>query len=96
VKLLFALLVPGLAALALATPASATTYPRTCGKTTWKGTTYVIRTHLLTCSKGKPYAINYLRKRKRPAGWKCTNGKSGDSIKFVCRRKRSSFLTIRT
>lgn len=89
-----ALLLPVTGTLAFAWPAGATTYPRTCGTTTWKGTDYVIRTHRLTCSKGKPYTINYLRHRKRPAGWRCSNGKPGDSIRFVCRKSRSSFLAI--
>lgn len=90
-----ALLVPAvLVSLALGAPASATTYPRTCGKTTYKGERFLLRAHLISCSKGKPYALSYLRERKRPKGWRCTNGKPGESIRFVCRKRRASFLAI--
>lgn len=82
------------AALALSAPATATTYPRTCGKATYRGESFVLRAHLISCSKGKPYALNYLRKRKKPKGWRCSNGKKQDSIRFICRKSKSSFLAI--
>lgn len=86
-----------LAALALpAVPADATTYPRTCGTTKVKGKKYVIRTHLLTCTKGKPYAIEYLKRKRAPKGWRCTNyDRSQTSVVFTCRRRNRDFLAIR-
>jgi hypothetical protein len=83
-------------AVGLAAPAGATTSPRVCGKVTIKGQEYLIKTHLLTCSKGKPYATTYLKRHRRPKGWKCTDYPPEQSaIAFTCRRSGRDFLAIR-
>lgn len=93
-KAQFALVAAVLAVVMIPAPAGATTYPRTCGSTTWKGDRFILKAHLISCSKGKRYGLDYLRKRKRPKGWSCTNGKQGESIRFICRKSGASFLAI--
>ena len=76
----------------LALPAGATTTPRTCGKVTVEEREYVIKTHLLTCSKGKPYATNYLRHGASPKGWHCTSyPRDSDRVHLPARRHETSW-----
>ncbi len=85
-----------LGAALLVAPVSAVTIPRTCGTVTHNGKRYLIRTHQLSCSKGKPYATRYLRTRRAPEGWRCTRYDPRETkIRFVCRRRDRDFLAIR-
>ena len=80
----------------LVAPASAVVVPRTCGTVTHDGKRYIIRTHQLSCSKGKPWATRYLRTRRAPDGWRCTRYDPRETkIRFTCRRGERQFFAIR-
>jgi hypothetical protein len=84
-----------LAALA-AVPAHATVPPRDCGLTTVKGKRYDIKTHLVTCKRGKRWARTYLRSGQKPNGWKCRDySASVTKFRFICRRGGKDFFAIR-
>ena len=84
-----------LAALAAA-PAAGTVPPTDCGLTTVKGKRYDIKTHLVTCRRGKPWARTYLRSGRKPKGWQCKDYSARlTKFRFICRRGGRDFLAIR-
>jgi hypothetical protein len=85
-----------LGALLAAVPATATVPPTDCGLTRVKGHRYDIKTHLVTCKRGKPMARSYLRTGRRPKGWSCRNYSAKvTKFRFICRRGGRDFLAIR-
>jgi hypothetical protein len=93
-KIALPALVLGLLALAL--PAFATVPPNNCGRTTVKGQRYEIKTHQVTCKRGKPMARTYLRSGRRPKGWSCRNYSAKvTKFRFICRRGARDFFAIR-
>jgi hypothetical protein len=85
-----------LGALLAAVPAAATVPPTDCGLTVVKGKRYDIKTHLVTCKRGKPMARAYLRTGRRPKGWSCRNYSAKVTrFRFICRRGGRDFLAIR-
>lgn len=82
--------------LIAASPAAATVPPTECGMTTVKGKRYEIKTHLVTCGRGKPWARSYLRTGRKPSGYKCRNyDPKVTKFRFICRRGGRDFLAIR-
>ena len=58
--------------LAAALPAAAPAYPPiTCGRTTVKGHTYVVRTHGPTCGFAIKWVRNFIAHHRAPKGYKC-------------------------
>jgi len=93
-KLWLPLLLAGLLATAL--PASATVPPTECGLTTVKGKRYDIKTHQVSCKRGKPWARSYLRSGRKPKGYRCRNYSAKvTKFRFICRRGARDFLAIR-
>jgi hypothetical protein len=92
------LCVPVVVAALLATtlPAAATVPPTDCGRTTVKGKRYEIKTHLVSCKRGKPWARSYLRSGAKPKGYSCRNYSAKvTKFRFICRRGGRDFLAIR-
>jgi len=84
------------AAVALALPAAATVSPSNCGRTEVRGKTYEIKTHVMSCRRGKPMARDYLRTGDRPRGYSCRDYSARvTKFRFICRRGGSDFLAIR-
>ena len=94
-KLTLLLVTCALAVALAATPASAIVDPVSCGTTTVNGKRYQIKVDQITCAKGKPYAREYLRTRRKPTGYRCTNYPSSSKFKFICRRGDRTFLAIK-
>ena len=85
-----------LCAAVTATPAAATVPPKDCGLTKAKGKRYDIKTHLVTCKRGKPWARTYLRSGRKPSGYHCRDYSANvTKFRFICRRGGRDFLAIR-
>jgi hypothetical protein len=94
VRLLLVLI--ALCAAVVAAPAAATVPPKDCGLTTVKGKRYDIKTHLVSCKRGKPWARSYLRSGRKPSGYRCRDySASVTKFRFICRRGGRDFLAIR-
>ena len=79
-----------------AAPAAATVPPKDCGLTTVKGKRYDIKTHLVSCKRGKPWARSYLRSGRKPDGYHCRDYSAKvTKFRFICRRGGRDFLAIR-
>ena len=90
------LVVVALCAAVAAAPAGATVPPTECGLTTIKGKRYEIKTHLVTCQRGKPWARTYLRSGRKPHGYRCRDYSAKvTKFRFICRRGGRDFLAIR-
>ena len=95
-RLALGTLVASMAATALALPAAATVSPSNCGRTEVRGKTYEIKTHVISCRRGKPMAVDYLRTGRRPRGYSCRDYSARvTKFRFICRRGGSDFLAIR-
>lgn len=82
--------------LAAPVSAGATVPPTECGLTTVKGKRYDIKTHLVSCKRGTPWARSYLRSGRKPKGYSCRNSSAKVTrIRFICRRGGRDFLAIR-
>ena len=56
------------------------------------GKRYEIKTHQVTCKRGKPMARTYLRSGRRPKGWSCRNYSAKvTKFRFICRRGARDF-----
>ena len=85
-----------LCAAVAAAPAAATVPPKDCGLTTVKGKRYDIKTHLVSCKRGKPWARSYLRSGRKPSGYHCRDYSAKvTKFRFICRRGGRDFLAIR-
>ena len=95
-RLVLCLVLAAAVAAVLSLPASATVPPNNCGRTTVKGQRYEIKTHQVTCKRGKPMARSYLRSGRRPKGWSCRNYSARvTKFRFICRRGARDFFAIR-
>lgn len=73
-------------AAAVLLPAAAPAYPPiTCGRTTVRGHTYVVRTHGPTCSFAIKWSRSYIARHRGPAGFSCRA--YGASVPADCIRK---------
>ncbi|MFL5846607.1 MAG: hypothetical protein ACJ762_18135 [Solirubrobacteraceae bacterium] len=59
------------ALLALAAAPAPAYPPITCGKTSVRGTAYVVRTHGPNCTKAIGWTRTFMLKGRSPAGWRC-------------------------
>lgn len=84
------------AGLALPSGAGAVISPRTCGTQVYKEKRYLIRAHVISCSKAKRYARDYLVHRRKPPGWRCQRFDARTSkLAFRCSRSRADVFAIR-
>ncbi len=89
----------GLAALVLAAVvapgAGATVPPKDCGNITVKSKRYQIKADQMRCRTAKTYSRRYLRRHKRPSGYRCNNYSSGTALRFRCSKSIRVFFAIR-
>ena len=72
--------------LAAALPAAAPAYPPiTCGRTTVKGQSYIVRTHGPSCSKAISWARTFITRHRAPTGYTCKA--YGAAVPAQCVRK---------
>jgi hypothetical protein len=91
-------LLPAVLAGFLATTgaAPATVPPTECGMTKVNGKRFQIKTHSISCKRGKPWARSYLRSGRKPSGYRCRNySPKVTKFRFICRRGARDFLAIR-
>ena len=86
-----------LAALLVAVSATATIAPRNCGPISAKGKRYTVKSHIVGCSKAKPWMDNYLETGRRPpvSGWRCRTYSGAGSIKARCVKADRDFFAIK-
>lgn len=96
-RLILILLAASVCAAAIAeTPARATISPKSCGTAKVNGTTYRVRTHLLSCPRARSWSIAYLKRRAVPSGYRCRRfDRRVTRIAFTCFKGQRDFLAIR-
>jgi hypothetical protein len=76
--------------------AAATVPPNDCGFARVAGKRYNIKTHLIPCRRGKPWAVTYIRSHRKPAGFTCRDyDPKVTKFRFICRKGGTDFLAIR-
>ena len=81
--------------LASALPASAVVPPTNCGNVKVKGDKFNVKADQIRCRKAKPFAVDYLKHKDHPRGYKCENYGAGTRIEFRCAKGIKVFFAIR-
>ena len=82
-------------ALASALPASAVVPPTNCGNVKVKGDKFNVKADQIRCKKAKRFAVDYLKHKDHPRGYKCENYGAGTRIEFRCAKGIKVFFAIR-
>jgi hypothetical protein len=81
--------------VASAPPASAVVPPTNCGNVKVKGDKFNVKADQIRCKKAKRFAVDYLKHKDHPRGYKCENYGAGTRIEFRCAKGIKVFFAIR-